>query len=305
MISKPQTGKQFTGLIDFSNLFYKAYYVCLYHDKPELDLSNIEDQGLLIRRVVKNIHSSVKSLFINQAILCFDQGSFRKTLYPEYKANRIDKEQALKDCIEILYEIYKQKVGVLRVENLEGDDLIALTAESNYIPNNIYIAVSSDEDIRQKCSRQVFVLDPKSGGKKMYSSFTTTSLLSDVPQEIIDPEYVFFLKLCKGCKGDNVPPLLPKGTRETKIKKVYEKYLASNKTPTAIKNFFLEEKIEITEQQINLQTRLVGLSAGFLPKDGIQEWKKQMEDLIESSYEDFSITNILKGSIYFDVNYQK
>lgn len=145
------------ALIDTDSLFYKATYKL--EDKiPELNLEN-EDYDTIVATLAElaedrcekmideiladinqdenNILITAKELFVTD---CSE--SFRKKIYPEYKANRKSN-----DIVSCLRQIYVFKYDAFRDDKLEADDLIAMRA--NELNPNEYVIVTMDKDLYQ------------------------------------------------------------------------------------------------------------------------------------------------------------
>jgi len=89
------------------------------------------------------IHKWTKSAGAKSAIVCFSGNTnFRKIIYPEYKANRLDMEKpkaflTVRQEIELEYESWA-------IDGLEADDIMGIAGSRD--PGN-YIVVSTDKDM--------------------------------------------------------------------------------------------------------------------------------------------------------------
>ena len=156
---------------------------------------------------IRTIESLAKSYKAGTIIVCADGGSsYRKEIYPEYKANRKERyaeqtEQEAKEFEMFMAEfqdtltLIKQKHPVFHFRGVEADDIAA------YIANNIDFdecwLISSDKDwdllINEKVSR--------------FSTVTrkeTTVHNWDEHYDFEIEDYITF-KCLTGDKGDNVP----------------------------------------------------------------------------------------------------
>lgn len=159
---------------------------------------------------VRTVESLAKSYNAGTIIICADGGSsYRKEIYPEYKANRKEKyaeqtEQEAKEFEMFMAEfsntltLLKEKYPVFQFKGVEADDIAA------YISMNLTKfgfdecwMISSDRDwdllINEKVSR--------------FSTVTRKEVTLDTWDEHYDFEvedYITF-KCLTGDKGDNVP----------------------------------------------------------------------------------------------------
>ena len=159
---------------------------------------------------VRTVESLAKSYNAGTIIICADGGSsYRKDIYPEYKANRKEKyaeqtEQEAKEFEMFMAEfsntltLLKEKYPVFQFKGVEADDIAA------YISMNLTKfgfdecwMISSDRDwdllINEKVSR--------------FSTVTRKEVTLDTWDEHYDFEvedYITF-KCLTGDKGDNVP----------------------------------------------------------------------------------------------------
>ncbi len=125
-------------------------------------------------------------------------GSWRKTIYPEYKANRkgfrdsfsdIDWDKIFGDYNKLLANLQSfSPIKVVKIENIEGDDVMSYVAR--YSEGDVTI-VSQDKDMQQLLVLpNVYVFSPR---KQEYIT-RDSSILDIVPE-----------KIRKGDKGDNIP----------------------------------------------------------------------------------------------------
>jgi 5'-3' exonuclease len=138
----------------------------------------------------------------DKVVLCIDGNSWRKQLYPEYKAHRKtkrDKEKSefdwkefFKVTDELLSIIEKTtKIKVLRSPNAEGDDSIFVLSKYLSDRNIQSVIVSSDKDIKQVLRHDnVEMYDPIL--REYITGYDTKSLLTHVLQ---------------GDSGDNIPSI--------------------------------------------------------------------------------------------------
>jgi 5'-3' exonuclease len=156
---------------------------------------------------IRTIESLAKSYKAGTIIVCADGGSsYRKEIYPEYKANRKERyaeqtEQEAKEFEMFMAEfqdtltLIKQKYPVFHFKGVEADDIAAYITK-NFDFDDCWL-ISSDKDwdllINEKVSR--------------FSTVTrkeTTVHNWDEHYDFEIPDYITF-KCLTGDKGDNVP----------------------------------------------------------------------------------------------------
>ena len=139
---------------------------------------------------------------------CWDTNSntFRKKLYPEYKANRHKKEIESDIDIEIMYKQFKfirkllEKLGIknINVENFEGDDLCGTCAHISLADEN-YI-ISGDQDSFSLVNDHTFIIYPKIG----FTSYDIVTYKYIEDKFNINPKNYLGLKTLRGDISDNI-----------------------------------------------------------------------------------------------------
>ncbi len=144
-------------LIDISSLFFRSYYAI------SLNLKN--DKGSptnALYGVLKMLQQLGQSKSPDYWLACFDakEPSFRKSLYPEYKANRSEMPEDLEAQAPNLKKMMdKFLIPYWEQPGYEADDLIAsLTALGKKQNWTVYI-VSGDKDFAQLVSEGVCLYD--------------------------------------------------------------------------------------------------------------------------------------------------
>jgi 5'-3' exonuclease len=151
------------GIIDFSQICYAQFFGSVCRDE---DLDNDEDKIHYFKHCVLNKLADIQSkLKFNETIIAIDSGSWRKKVFPYYKASRKDKRDEIKTkllyaCIDSLVEDIKQlNYKVIKFDRAEADDVIAILAhkfQSDEDTEKVYI-VSTDKDFQQITSEKVLL----------------------------------------------------------------------------------------------------------------------------------------------------
>ncbi len=181
-------------LIDSSSYFYRAYYAL-----PSLTNSKGIPTGAALG-YTRMLMKLIKEANIRYGACLFDSHeSLRKESYEEYKANRKGMPEDLLSQVDYLTDIsYLLGFSTFRLKGYEADDLIA------YIVNNFSkklsiptCIVSSDKDLKQLLSDQVFIYDA-------LKNKIITARGFEEEYGIKPDEYLYVLALM-GDASDNIP----------------------------------------------------------------------------------------------------
>lgn len=232
-------------LIDTYNLFFRAM-----HTTNEQDIEMCK--GLCLHTLFSMIKKACDKFSPDCLIACRDgNGTWRKDVYPLYKANRIERlqertpyeierDEALKEVFEndfLPFISEKTNIPMLSYEKIEADDLI-----SNFIqlhPNDVVIILSTDNDFVQLLNDNVFIYNSMDdriisnkcvldSEKKRPLYFTLKegkiSVPKEQPKELTEltpyndwVDYALFMKCIRGDKSDNIFSAYP-GIREKSTK---------------------------------------------------------------------------------------
>lgn len=164
----------------------------------------------------------------NRIVVVFDsKGSKRRELYPDYKANRQEvseeikeKRRSLFDQIPILKDfLTSMKIPFYCEDGLEADDLVASIVYNN--PLEQFITVSTDHDLLQLIRENNVIYNPKK------ETIIDDGVFRKKFPMISASEYWKILSLA-GCSTDNVKPC-----NEGVGEKTAYKYLTNALKPTS------------------------------------------------------------------------
>lgn len=143
-------------LVDVSSMFFRAFYAVRM-------LSN--SKGLPTNAIYGFMSMSIKLLKDikpDYLVYCYDQPkpSFRKELYPEYKANRSETPEELIPQIPYIKKL-TELMGIPGIgkENYEADDVIGSLAQYGVKNKLEVVIVSGDKDFAQLVSDKVTMFD--------------------------------------------------------------------------------------------------------------------------------------------------
>lgn len=188
-------------IIDVSNIVWATRYA-EFKGQREAEFT----KELLTHSVIQNL-ISLHIKFKTDGILlaCDGDNTWRKAIYPAYKATR-EKDMFFEEVCEvlqILQTFFSENTDTtcVKVEGAEADDVIYVATQLS----SQSVIVSSDKDFIQLLSNKT----------RLYASTMNLERLS------IDPKYDLFLKCIRGDTGDNIRSAYPR-IRETKLKEAYE-----------------------------------------------------------------------------------
>lgn len=143
-------------LIDGSYYLYRAFFAM-----PSLTNSKGEPTGA-IYGVTNMIRSLLKQYQPTHIAVVFDAkgGSFRKTLYPDYKATRDAMAEDLRVQVEPIHTILKAMgLPLLCIDNVEADDVIGTLAKQAEVEGLSVLISTGDKDMAQLVSDKVTLIN--------------------------------------------------------------------------------------------------------------------------------------------------
>lgn len=214
-------------LVDAANLFFRARHV-IRHGTPE------ERVAMSYHIIFASILKQWREQKADHVVVCFEGRSWRKEVYPLYKAQRADarakltpKEQEEEKVFWESFDVFKEyltkrtNVTVLQNPILEADDLIARWIDLH--PDDKHVIVSSDKDFEQLIAPNVNLYNGITGilttingyfddkGKQVKDK--KTKEIKPPP----DPDFMLFEKCMRGDVSDNIfsayPGVRKKGTK--------------------------------------------------------------------------------------------
>jgi DNA polymerase I len=200
-------------LIDGSNFIFRAYFQSMNQDRRYLYRSDGLPTGavrLFATKMLQFVTDGVLGHKPTHLGIIFDksENSFRKELYPQYKANRSDPPEDLTPQMPLMRETVRA-FGLLPVEQhtYEADDLIATYARQAVDAGAEVLIVSADKDLMQLIEPGVSMYDPASGvqGAKGSREERKIGLEGVIEYFGVPPERVVDVQALAGDSTDNVP----------------------------------------------------------------------------------------------------
>ncbi len=210
-------------LIDGHSLIFRMFYAFHTGSKPMLN-SKGEDTSILFG-FTKYLLELIEKEGPTHIAVSFDPpgGTFRKRLYPEYKATRQETPQLVIDALEPLTKICGALgITVLTVPDYETDDVIGTVSAKAAKEGFEVFMVTPDKDYGQLVTDGIFQYTPGKEGKggKEREILGPAEVCAKYgihsPSEVID-----ILAIC-GDTSDNVPGV--KGVGEVGAGKLVGKY---------------------------------------------------------------------------------
>ena len=241
-------------LVDVSSLFFRSYYAISSHLTSPKGLPTNALYGFLSMTTKFLREHSAEYL-----VYCFDHKSpsFRRTIYPDYKANRGEMPDDLKQQVPYVKKLTKA-MGITMVEmkGYEADDLIGSIATLGTKHKYKVIIISGDKDFAQLVNKNVSMYDPMR--EKTYNVDAVQKKWGILPEQMVD-----YLALV-GDSSDNIPGAAgigPKGAQKLlqqyntldnvykNIKTIPDKM--AEKLKNSKKNVFLSRKLARIVTNIN------------------------------------------------------
>ncbi|MGL4973890.1 MAG: 5'-3' exonuclease, partial [Bosea sp. (in: a-proteobacteria)] len=200
-------------LVDGSNFIFRAYFQSINQDRRY----NFRTDGLpsgavrlFATKLLQFVKDGVLGVRPTHLAIIFDksENSFRKALYPAYKANRSEPPADLVPQFPLMRDAVRA-FGLIPVEQdtYEADDLIATYAKQASAAGADVLIISADKDLMQLIGPGVAMYDPASGDQKK-GSFREERRIGE--PEVVEyfgvmPNRVVDVQSLAGDATDNVP----------------------------------------------------------------------------------------------------
>ena len=206
-ISRPVQPGDRVFLVDGSSFVFRAYFQSIRQDPKynyRSDRLPVGAVRLFATKLFQFIKDGAAGLKPTHLAIIFDksENSFRKALYPAYKANRSDPPEDLVPQFPLMRAVTKA-FGLVPIEQdvYEADDLIATYAKQASERGAEVLIISADKDLMQLIGPKVSMFDPASGEREERRIG---------PNEVKDyflvpPERVVDVQALAGDSTDNVP----------------------------------------------------------------------------------------------------
>jgi DNA polymerase-1 len=181
-------------IIDGSSYLYRAF-----HALPPLTNSKGQPTGA-IYGVINMIRKLLNDFTPKYIAVVFDSRvpSFRKVMYPEYKAHRPPMPTELQSQISLLHELIEDMgIPLIVIDGVEADDVIATLAVQAAEQHINTLISSGDKDLAQLVNDKINIIDTMSN--KFFDVNGVKEKFGVGPSQILD--YLTLL----GDASDNIP----------------------------------------------------------------------------------------------------
>jgi len=200
-------------LVDGSSFVFRAYFQSINQDRKYNFRSDRLPTGavrLFCTKLFQFVRDGAVGIRPTHLAIIFDksEASFRKEIYPDYKANRSDPPEELIPQFPLMREAVRA-FGLIPVEQdrYEADDIIATYATQAVAAGAEVLIVSADKDLMQLIGPHVAMYDPASGeaGGRGARPERRIGEAEVVEYFGVPPEKVVDVQALAGDSTDNVP----------------------------------------------------------------------------------------------------
>ncbi|MGQ3676408.1 DNA polymerase I [Xanthobacter sp. TB0139] len=200
-------------LVDGSSFVFRAYFQSINQDRKYNFRSDRLPTGavrLFCNKLFQFVREGAMGIRPTHMAIIFDksEASFRKELYPQYKANRPPPPDELIPQFPLMREAVRA-FGLIPVEQAryEADDLIATYARQATAAGADVLVVSADKDLMQIVGPKVGMYDPASGENGRAGARPERRIgVAEVEEYFgVGPEQVTDVQALAGDSTDNVP----------------------------------------------------------------------------------------------------
>jgi len=181
-------------IVDISNYIFRSFYAIRPLNAPDGTPVNA------VYGVLGMVYNLIQGLKPTHIVIARDtkEGSFRKEIYKEYKANRTEPPDELKPQFALVDElIQKLKLPEIKMAGYEADDIIGSLAVQWKNEFDEILIASGDKDLMQFVGGPVKILDTMK--EKIYQREDVKDKMGVYPEQIVD-----YLSLI-GDSSDNIP----------------------------------------------------------------------------------------------------
>jgi len=194
-------------LVDGSSFVFRAYFQSIRQDAKYNYRSDRLPTGavrLFCNKMLQFVRDGAIGVKPTHLAIIFDksENSFRKEIYPDYKANRSEPPEDLVPQFPLMREAVRA-FGMIPIEQdvYEADDLIATYARQAEAKGADVLIISADKDLMQLITPKISMYDPASGERE-----ERRIGLAEVKDYFgVAPDRVVDVQALAGDSTDNVP----------------------------------------------------------------------------------------------------
>jgi DNA polymerase-1 len=200
-------------LIDGSSFVFRAYFQSINQDAKYNYRSDGVPTGavrLFMTKLIQFVRDGAVGIKPTHMAIILDktEQTFRKEIYPDYKANRREPPDDLVPQFPLMrHAIRALGMEPVEKEGFEADDIIATYADEARKAGAEVLIISSDKDLMQLVSDKVLFYDFESGakGKPGYRPERKLDIAGVIDYFGVPPEKVTDVQALVGDTSDNVP----------------------------------------------------------------------------------------------------
>jgi DNA polymerase-1 len=209
--SRPLAPGDHVFLVDGSNFIFRAYFQSIRQDQKYNFRADRLPTGairLFCTKLLQFVRDGAAGVKPTHLAIIFDksENSFRKEIYPAYKANRSEPPEDLVPQFPLFREAVRA-FGMEPVEQdvYEADDLIATYARQAAEAGADVTIISADKDLMQLVRPGVAMYDPASGEGDKRREERRIGREEVIAYFGLPPEKVIDIQALAGDSTDNVP----------------------------------------------------------------------------------------------------
>jgi len=199
-------------LLDAYALIFRGYYALIKN--PRINSKGQDTSAIM--GFTNSLFDVIKREKPDHLAVCFDKGGSvaRTEMFEEYKANRDETPQAIRDAIPYIKKILTaMHIPCIELEGLEADDIIGTLAKQAEKENYQVFMVTPDKDFGQLVSENIFMYRPARMGNAIE--------IWGIPEVqkrfgVERPEQVIDYLGMMGDASDNIPGLPGVGDKTAK-----------------------------------------------------------------------------------------
>jgi DNA polymerase-1 len=263
-------------LLDAYALIFRAYYAFIH--RPITTSKGFDTSAIF--GFTKSLQEVLKKEQPSHIAVVFDppKGSFRRRVYPEYKATRLETPESIIVAVPAIKEILKAyNIATVEITDYEADDVIGTVAKRAEKEGYTVFMVTPDKDYGQLVSDNIFIYKPKRSGNEV--EILGREAICE-QYGIQRPEQVIDVLALWGDSVDNVPGA--PGIGEKTAKKLIGEYGSVDEIYRHLDELKGKQKesLELNEKQVRLSRELVTIVI-----DVPYEWNDEVLKLKEADVE--------------------
>ncbi|MBW2961854.1 DNA polymerase I [Mesonia aestuariivivens] len=199
-------------LLDAYALIFRGYYALIKN--PRINSKGQDTSAIM--GFMNSLFDVIKRENPDHLAVCFDKGGShaRKELFEDYKGNRDETPDVIRQSIPIIQDIIKaMHIPCVELEGLEADDIIGTLAKQAEKENYQVFMVTPDKDFAQLVSENIFMYRPArmGNGIEVWGIPEVQKRFGvERPEQVID--YLGMM----GDASDNIPGLPGVGDKTAK-----------------------------------------------------------------------------------------